>query len=365
MRCIMCAVLAIRVLAISPDAFAAGSDKATTQTPPVCLIAQQDLDEAITPRLPLEEPKVQPLPLASVGSSRSIDGIPQLRQDPDALNTRDGVADAVINGKDVRLVFVHEPGMCPAVGFEIWTPNFAKRLYASDLDSHSAAMDEDLASYGGRSYLVVRSDGPLPTFRLSEFMPRTKPRLLCELTPVATTPEDIEQAKDPALCNAVVQGQVEAVPMETTEPVTIDADLLGTDVAKDMGASEGWTYTMKDKASVDLFNDGHPVRMGTVDGYRQMGGCGKDEKFEWPVLLDAHDLPDPALTQISAGGDRASLIRFHGAIYLDGGASLGSNFPYHVVYKMTRKGSAAMCVFRTTHYEVKPQPETKGSDDPA
>lgn len=315
---------------------------AAAAPPGLCEAVRTRLDES------LQRPDQRDVPFPSVPLAfQKPEKLPAALQDEVETYNSTEIADALIRGIKVKVVSYSAGGTCHQEGLEVWTHDFEKKLYGdSDFDGYSS---EDLESYDGNAYLVhsSRDNGVV----LYGFMSNLESAQMCTFSLVPHQPELVVEAADPEVCKAVLDGKADKVPTAKDEPIEVDAEALGADEAVPGGL---WQYTLGSKSEADIYNDGHPLPVAIASGGADSGaGCGHHYQSAWPVVLGQNDMPDRSLKKIEAEGEQASLIRYHGVVYVDTRSAEGSESPSHVVWKVTRSGVNKMCTYLPARYESK------------
>jgi hypothetical protein len=338
-------------------------DIAPVPAPPICSVARQNLNiELKTPKKSNFPNVLHSLP-SQTTESRLVDPNKLPMHVQEALENRNadkgdiGVQHSIVDGLPVELINYGtergESGDCYAESVQVWSQNFGRLLYAGIPGpvpgDQTYISKEDLVQYGGKTYLERQYDDT-SELELYSFGRDVQPQLQCEFIRERRHPEFVKTAVDPRLCDAAAAGKVEEVSMEKSTSKKIDAELLGE--PSDFPPGGIWQYSLGDKATVDIYNNGHPLRIGMVKGDVDVdSGCGIHIHAEWPVALDGHNLPDLARLKIDDRGANSRLIRYRGVIYLDSYSSDNSKDPYfHTIWKVSEKGSASMCTFSPNQY---------------
>jgi len=348
-----------RLVPIKTKVSALEIDTPPVPAPSVCSVASGNLGEggvsADKPLNPLPEFPLNFQPLAWEQASKL--------QKPDDYVSRDEFADATIDGQPVEVVHGTMDGNCPSKNIEIWSPKFDNKLYVADSNLDDSKLDdssEHLRAYDGKTYLERDQQGG-STIWLYNLDRNFSPRLQCELSREALQPERVASAVDASLCDAVVAGKVEVIPLDKSDPVQMDAEALrfGSDAP-----SSGMDYTLTDRATLDLYNDGHPRTIAKVSidptptDPPNQDACDESDDdtsqihYESLVVLDKNGLPDLSAAPMPAVADNATPIRYGGMIYIDTHAYDDSDTPEHRIWKVTNNGSAVVCSFVSQHYAI-------------
>ncbi|MEY2114012.1 hypothetical protein [Rhodanobacter sp. FW106-PBR-R2A-1-13] len=258
------------------------------------------------------------------------------------------ITNVLIRGVRAKAV-VHSPGgSCVPTKFDIWTHDFKKQLYADPNDDPDVR--EELENYGADTYLVT-SNNQNNEIVLYGFTRDLEPAQFCALRLVPRKPQQVIEAANPELCNAVRDGKAEQVPVGEGEPVEIAAEALGSDTYVPGGQ---WSYTLGPAARVDIYNDGHPMSVAIATGYASSSaGCGSEFHTAWPVVLGKDDMPDRSLKKIEAKDEEAHLIRYQGTIYVETNSAEGSSSYNHDVWKASRNGVTKVCSYLPVRYDIK------------
>lgn len=311
--------------------------------PGLCEAARGKLDES----LQHPDKRDAPFPLVPLKFQTPEQPLPAALQQEVGNNNSTQIADMIIRGVKVKVVNYSSGGTCTQEGLEIWTHDYSKKLYGnSDDDGYSS---EDLEHYGSSTYLVHTSRNN--DVLMYGFSPEGEAAQMCSFRLVYRQTELIADATEPEVCKAVLDGKTEDVPTTKDEPIEVNAEALGTDADVPGGQ---WQYMLGPKAEVDLYNDGHPLPVAIATGEADSGAsCGHHYQTAWPVVLGQNDMPDLSVKHVEAEGEQASLIRFHGTIYVDASSADGSESPSHVVWKVTRSGINKVCTFIPVRYASK------------
>jgi hypothetical protein len=272
---------------------------------------------------------------------------PALQQEADDSDSV-SIADATIRGARVKVTVISSGGTCAAIKFQIWTHDFNKQAYA-DSDAYPT-VTEDLENNGTDTYLIT-SNSQSHDVVLYGFTRGLDPAQFCALRLVPRKPQQVIEAANSELCNAVRDGKVEQVLGGEGASNEIAAEALGPGSFDPGGA---WNYVLGPTARVDIYNDGHPMPVAIAAGYAYASaGCGSEFRTAWPVVLGKDDMPDRSLKKIKAEGEEAHLIRYHGTIYIETNSAEGSSSYGHDVWKASRNGVTKMCSYLPVRYDIK------------
>lgn len=272
---------------------------------------------------------------------------PALQREADDFGSTE-IANALIRGVRAKVVVRSSGGTCRTSTFDVWTHDFKKQVYADA--NEDAFVSEELENRGTDTYLLATNSRSHDVV-LYGFTRNLDSTQFCTFRLAPRKPQQVIQAEDPELCNAVRDGKAEQVQAEEGEPFEVAAEALGADTDVPGGQ---WNYMLGSTARADIYNDGHPMSVAIVTGGASSGaGCGAEYQTAWPVVLGKDDMPDRTLKKIEAADEEAHLIRYHGTIYVETNSAEGSSSHNHDVWKVSRTGVTKMCSYLPVRYDIK------------
>jgi|HubBroStandDraft_1064217.scaffolds.fasta_scaffold08120_1 uncharacterized protein YecT (DUF1311 family) len=344
-----------RIQALSSGAATTAALARMPPVPPVCQAVIADLNKLL-PAAAKSEPGdvVNLTPLSPFGRDfMEPKPIPKtLQSEADAnedVRYHVTVGDATFNGAQVKVVDLSpEPSRCTnnPERYEFWTRDLRTMLGKFDAvqEDDGPILDgvgSSLLSFEGKPYVLAYNDNDRVNGSMTLKAVKTDWTLekACHIGFVRRRPDVVLTATDADLCDTVAAGQVETVPIEALKPPRYDNQEV-----------------LKAKATVDLYNDGHPVTVAISDQYSTgQDHCDNplDAREEYPVVLNARGAPVDASIQKDVDAEEIRLIRFKGMTYVEGRASADSLLPLqHDVWKMTRGGAIKVCSLLPVRYAM-------------
>jgi uncharacterized protein len=347
-----------RIQALSSGAATAAALAKIPPPPPVCQAAIADLNKLLPAALKADPGKsVEMVPLSPFGHDfKEPKPIPRALQSEAKTNANENgeyhvsVGDATVNGTPVKVVdLTPDESRCSANTdrYEFWSQDLHTMLGKFDATDPNDALDFDivysrLLDFEGKPYVLVHNTDtePSPSMTLKTVNADWTLEPVCQIGFVRRRPEAVVTAADAALCDAVVAGQVETVPMEALRKPSDDGEEV-----------------LKAKATVDLYNDGHPVSVGISDQYSTGNDhCGNPlaSRNEYPVELNAQGAPGASIQKDDVEAEEIRLIRFKGVTYVESRGTTDALVPtQHDVWKMTKGGATKVCSLLPVKYGMK------------
>jgi hypothetical protein len=189
--------------------------------------------------------------------------------------------------------------------------------------------------------------------------------LRCEFALQPRNQDKVIYAADPELCHNVAAGNVKVLNDEDSDDDEVDEEVFGS--TKDKASYGGEpSYSLSQATTVDLYNDGKPLRVAIATRTIESGaGCGHEYQDAWPVVVKADGKPDLSYRAIDSIGQGVRIIGFHGQTYLDSqitddeGELPSDEDPeygpeIHEIGRLSQGGYAKMCTLQSRVYAIKP-----------
>jgi uncharacterized protein len=345
-----------RIQMLSSGAAMAAARAKVPPPPPVCQAAIADLNKL----LPAAAGSESGDPVNLTPLSPFAHDLKEVKKPTKALaseatgdeNTQYHVllGDATLNGIPMKVVDLSpDPSRCSGNTdrYEFWSRDLGTMLGKFDATDPNDALDldivpSDLLGFEGKPYVLVYDDD----FRVNGSMtlkavqPDWSLLPVCQIGLVRRRPEIVLAATDRELCDAVAAGQVETVSLETLKRPSGDGEEV-----------------LRAKATVDLYNDGHPVTLAisNTTGTRQ-DHCQNpwEDREEHPVVLNANGAPIDRSIEKDVQANEIGVIRFKGVTYVDGRATEDTPPPtQHDVWRFSRTGAIKVCSLLPVRYAAR------------
>ncbi|GLQ93374.1 hypothetical protein GCM10007901_23250 [Dyella acidisoli] len=294
--------------------------------------------------------------------------------------TRLKVGDRVFASIDVN-----DGGSCSSTYQDIWSADLSQKLspktrqYDDPAYNLSEGRDETWVEILGKPVLLGNGPGS-DVFYISTLDDGGNIHTACKGSLQPLTSKRLVSSSDNKVCAAITRGEEKQAAMgEPTGDswITLSSPLKGlkrigksgNDVfVYEDGNPSTITYKALNSGSIDLNNDGKPVRIALVAYENSSGaGCGSGVHLEAPVLIDKDDHIDPSEPVNDAifkriggplyeqeafptGSMRAGFVIVAGKHYLETTWNSGEQ----QIWSLSDNKAMKLCSLQTLHYVVIP-----------